>query len=362
MSNLRDYSHYVSDCLAGISDSDVGQQLPVASRERLTEAKRLADQLSEMLDRINAEVVSLEQAPNESSQAMQTFWDALPAGVLREKSPQLQELRERSEMLTQLYRAGIDVVEIHKLSAKEIDISRRIGDAFGQFHRIWDRFKLAISKGGSEIETRVGFSHEALRFFTILRDTGVVSSFQTEWYTFSDKTWRDIPVAKLRRLTKQGNPVRFHFQFDSAYRGLITGHWFNGYACDALEDQLRRLEVDYEVYPLLKYTCRGSTALTRGEFDILARIGPQRLVFECKSGRLSGAHDNFPALIAHEKALEEIFRGSRLEKAWSILIYNSFLTERAEVDQALAGTDIRAIPISDMRGQIIDLVNELSAG
>jgi hypothetical protein len=198
MSNLKDYSRYVSDRLAEMGDSDAGQQLPVASRERLTEAKRLADQLSELLDRINAEVVSLEQMPNESVQATRMFWESLPAGLLREKSPQLRELRERSEMLTQLYRAGIDVVEIHKLSAKEIDISRRIGDAFGQFHRIWDRFKLAISKGESEIETRVEFSHEALRFFTVLRDTGVVSSFQTEWYTFSDKTWRDIPVAKLR--------------------------------------------------------------------------------------------------------------------------------------------------------------------
>ncbi|MGH8165445.1 MAG: hypothetical protein ACREP1_14040, partial [Rhodanobacteraceae bacterium] len=129
MSNLRDYSHYVSARLAGIIESALGQKLPVASKERLTEAKVLADQLSGALDRINAEVISLEETPNESGQTTQTLWEPLPAGLLREKSPQLRELREGSEMLTELYRAGIDVVEIHKLSAKEIDISRRIGDA-----------------------------------------------------------------------------------------------------------------------------------------------------------------------------------------------------------------------------------------
>ena len=46
-----------------------------------------------------------------------------------------------------------------------------------------------------------------------------------------------------------------------------------------------------------------------------------------------------------------------LAKGLSILDYNPYLTERAEVDQQLASSDIEAIPIDDMRGRIIELVD-----
>ena len=360
MSNLQELSQKIGSSLKAILDGVVGQRLAKTNKDRLLEARDLANNLSSLLAAINDEVISLEQAEPDTSDTARNHWEKLAPGILRGNSPEFAALRKNSEMLTQLFRSGIDIGQITKLSPAQLNISRRIGDQFGEFHRIWDRFKMSISSGKTEVETKVEFVDEALLFFKILQDTHVIHGYEIEVFTFRDRTWAKLPIQKIRHLKNRHNPLLFRFEFDTGYYPLITGHWFNGYVYDALNDQLRRLEVEYELYPLVTYTSRASTALSKGEFDILARIGDQRLVIECKSGRLRSPNRNdFPSLIERERALSEILIRTRLAKGLFILVYNPFLTDTAEVDQELASTDIETIPINDMRGRVIDLVTQL---
>lgn len=361
MKNLQEVSRDITVSLDTILDGPVGQQLAKANRDRIIEARDAADRLSKMLTSINDQVISLAQKDPEPAQSARSYWEGLPTGVWRGDSGEIGQLRERSETLTEFYRAGIDIWQITKLSEQQLAISRRIGENFGRFHRMWDRFRFAVSKGRHEVETKVEFVDEAHAFIKALQSTNLIGPTDLEIFSFRDEAWTKLPIQRIKRVNDRQHPIRFRIEIDPAHQPLITGHWFNGFAYDILNDQLRRMGVEYELYPLVMYTSRVNTALSRGEFDILARIGDQRLVIECKSGRLiSERRNDFPNLIERERALSEILVRTRLARGLFILVYNPFLTPRAEVDQELADSDIEAIPIDDMRGRIIDLVQSLS--
>jgi hypothetical protein len=361
MKNLPELSRDISSSLNTILEGVVGQQLAKAGRDRIIEARNAADQLAAMLSSINDEIVSLDVRESEPTDSARGFWESLAPGVWRGDSQEIRQLREKSTTLSEFYRAGIDVSQITKLSDHQLAISRNIGDKFGRFHWMWDQFKFAVSKGRSEIESRVEIVDEAALFFKTLENKKVIRRFDLEIFSWRERAWVSVAVKTIQRLKNGQTPLRIRFDFDAAYQPLITGHWFNGYVYDALDDQLRRLGVEYEIYPLVTYTSHVNTALSRGEFDILARIGGQRLVIECKSGRLiTDRRNDFPNLIERERALSEMLVRTRLAQGLFILVYNPYLTDRAEVDQELASTEIQAIPIDDMRGRIIDLVNNLS--
>jgi hypothetical protein len=361
MKNLHDLSRDITSSLTTILNGVVGQQLAKANRDRLAQARDLAGELSAMLSSINDGIISLDQKDDVPTESARDYWETLPPGVLRGDSAQIAQLREKSETLTQFYRAGIDIGQITKLSDHQLMISRNIGDNFGRFYRMWDRFKIAVSNNRHEMETKVEFVDEAQLFLKTLQSGNVIGRAHFEIFSIRENGWAKLPIQRIQRLHNRQTPLRFRFEFDFSYQQLITGHWFNGYAYDALKDQLHRLGVEYELYPLVTYTSRVNTALSRGEFDILARIGDQRLVIECKSGRLiTDRRNDFPALIEREKALSEMLLRTRLAQGHFILIYNPYLTDRAEVDQELASYNIEAIPIDDMRGRIIDLVNSLT--
>ena len=363
MKNPAEHAQKIVSSLSAVIDGPVGKQLVGSNKQRLSDAQTLAARLCAELQAINAEVISLDMPDTDSGSAAREIWQKLPAGVVRDPSPQMEKLRNASETLNELYQAGFDIIEIQKLSKKQLDVSRRIGDDFKEIHHVWDRFKLAIARNENFVSSSVEHIDEAVRFFAILRDEQIIAGFSPQLFAYRDKRWIDLPPARIRTVRNRQSPVRVAFDFDRSFSGLITGHWFNGYVYDALNDQLRRMKVDYELYPLLRYRCRVNTALARGEFDILARIGRQRLIVECKSGRLqvTDDRDDFRALVETERALEERFAKTRLARGLFILVYNPFLTPTADVDQQLATTDIRAVPIDDMRGNVIDLVNELSA-
>lgn len=360
MPNLAAAAQNISASLSRVL-TGVGRQLPKTGKDRLAEAIRVADQLQSILTAINAEVITLEEAPVDPGKEARNIWERLPAGIVKGNTRAFEQLRGRSETLSELYKAGIDITEIQKLSPEQIKISTRIGEDFARIHSVWDRFKFCAGKTDSPFETKVEFARETNRFFRILRDAGVVESYETRLFVFRDKTWVKRPVDKLHYASR-ANPVRFDFKMNRSYCALINGHWFNGYVYEVLRDQLDRMHVDYELYPLVRYTCGGNAALARGEFDILARIGRQRLVVECKSGRLqANGRDDLQTLIRTGEALEQRFAATRLARGLFILVYNPFLSPTAEVDQALAESDIQTIPITDMRGRVIDLVKELSA-
>ena len=361
MKNLQEFSREITSSLNTILDGVVGQQLAKAGRERLVAARHIADQLSIMLGSINDEIISLDQKESGAAQSARNYWETLPPGVLRGDSPEIAQLREKSETLTEFYRAGIDIGQITKLSDQQLALSRNIGDNFGRFYRMWDRFKIAVANSRSEVETKVEFVDEAQLFLKTLQSANVIGRAHFEIFSIRENGWAKVPLQRIQRIHNRQTPLRVCFEFDFSYQPLITGHWFNGYAYDALNDQLHRLGVEYELYPLVTYTSRVNTALSRGEFDILARIGDQRLVIECKSGRLiTDRRNDFPALIEREQALSEILLRTRLAQGHFILIYNPYLSDRAEVDQELASSNIEAIPIDDMRGRVIDLVKSLT--
>jgi hypothetical protein len=360
MGNIAEGAQNISTALTNLLDGGVGRQLPKAGKDRLLEAKALADQLYTSLVAINDQVITLEETPTDTGKEARDVWQRLQPGPIKGDSRAFQQLRERSETLTELYKAGIDITEIYKLSPKQIDISKRIGAEFGRFHRVWDRFKLlTATKDHPAYETKAEVVDETERFFRILRDTGVITAFKIQLLRARDE-WVDCAVDRVRRADRR-NPVRVCFSMDRSYCALLNGHWFNGYVYEVLCDQLRRMDVDYELYPLVKYRCDGNAALARGEFDILARIGRQRLVVECKSGRLqANGRNDFPMLMETERALEHRFAATRLTRGLFILVYNPFLTRTEDVDQELATSDIRTIPITDMRGRVIDLAQELA--
>lgn len=100
-----------------------------------------------------------------------------------------------------------------------------------------------------------------------------------------------------------------------------------------------------------------SQKLSAKQIEISKRIGD-----ECKAGRLqANDRDDFQVLIGTGQALEQRFAATRLDRGLFILVYNPFLSPTVEVDQGLAESDVRTIPITDMRGKVIDLVKELSA-
>jgi hypothetical protein len=360
MDSLPESAKQLASSLSAILQS-VGRRLPERNRARLKEATERAEELSLLLDSIHKEVVSLEASAAHNGEAAREYWNSLPAGILKGTSPELAALRERSETLTELYRSGIDIGQITKLSPRELKISKRIGDNFERFREEWDRFKIAISANRNEITTDVGHIGAAMQFFRTLLETGVVHSYETELYSYKEKKWVRLPVAQIQRIEYQGHPVRVQFEFDVADRPLITGHWFNGYVYDALNDQLGRLGIDYELYPLVTYTSRVNTALSRGEFDLLGRIGNQRLIVECKSGRIrSMKRDDFPALVEMEEALGQILARTRLRQGLFVLVYNPYLVQPDEVERKLSATAMLRIPVNDMRGRIIDLVRDVA--
>src|ERR1044072_2730497 len=288
------------------------------------------------------------------------YWESLPPGVIRAGTATFDDRKENSQTISDLHRAAIDILQIIKFGPKALSFASAMGTNFRRFQESWQRFKILITDHQDVFETNVERFPEAADFFRELKRFGVVNDY---WTAFKkDKNWILSDVRRLRQIRDPDVRIGFRFDFVPERRGLITGHWFNAYAYDVLSDQLRRLEADFEIYPLVSYRASGNVSLAKGEIDVVARVGGQILVIECKSGRIrqDGDIDMFEMIRQKFDDLKHIFASARLSNFTFILLFNPFLVEPKQVTENFDNNEIISIGIDDLRGKIIDLTTNLA--
>jgi hypothetical protein len=362
--NLLDSALKLKEMFRSLMEADAVLHLSPARKSDLQAMAKKADEIMEALTAFDEHVLSLRTITEEAHRfsANREYWETLPSGLIKGGSPEFMELQKNSETITDLYRAAIDIQQIVKFSAEEIELAVSIGNDFRKFHEVWRQLKVAIARRQDLIETRVDAISEIAPFFSLLRKFGVVARYATAVRPRGSRTWVARDLQHIRHEREKDMPLCVKFEFAEAARNLIMGHWFNGYAHEVLQDQLKRLQADFEIYPLVSYKSSANVSLAKGEIDILARIRDHILVMECKSGPIhteSGVNE-FREILRKFSALKEIFLKTRLAKFTFILVYNPFAVNEAAVRANVDSEKFTAISIDDLRGKIIDMIPALT--
>jgi hypothetical protein len=363
--NLIEAGEKVRLLLTELMQSEAVQNLAATPKMALEKVSEKLDSLMTDLETINQNYLDLRRTTEETKHLQENlvYWENLAPGRIRSRTPEFLELKQNSATITELFRAAIDIEQVIKFSDSEIEFAKGMGDRFRKFQQIWQVFKAEIARGGNGVETIVAEVTEVAAFFGLLKRFGIITGYSTAIHAYQDNTWVDRPIGVIKQVPHKNTRVGFGFTFVTEARGLITGDWFNAYAYELLQDQLKRLEVDFEIYPMVSYKSAANVSLSKGEIDVLARINDHILVVECKSGRIrdDASIAGFDTIIGKFEALKRIFEKSRLPKFTFILVYNPFLVNPNELARKFTGGEIIPIGIDDLRGKIIDFIQALAA-
>ena len=241
----------------------------------------------------------------------------------------------------------------------EINLAKDMVRDFHQIERPWSKFKKAVNQNQSEFETMLRYTQPTKELFDILKKYRVILDYQVGIFFKKSDKWEELDFKKIRFLNPSAT-VKFVYTFEPKFKNFITGNWFNAYVYQALADQFNRLDVDYEIYPLVSYNSTANAKLSNGEIDALARIDKKILFVECKSGWLLNDRTNQIREIKESREkVKEICHATRFADYNFMLVYNSLSNPPEEINKAFAGTDIFTIEITDLRGKIIDFVGKL---
>jgi hypothetical protein len=360
--NLIEAAEKLGSMLQQLLKSSTVDSLPSARKVELEGIGEKIKVIVADLKAVDQSFLDLRRSTEEKKNLAKNlaYWENLPAGAIRAGTPGFDELRENSKTISDLHRAAIDISQIIKFGPNALSFASAMGTNFQRFQESWQRFKTLIADHQDLFETDAGRVLEAAGFFRELKRFGVVSDYSTAFR--KDRRWIEADISRLKQIRDPDVRVGFRFGFVEGRRGLITGHWFNAYAYEVLSDQLKRLEADFEIYPLVSYRASGNVALARGEIDVVARIGSQILVIECKSGRIRRDVDidMFEMIRQKFDDLKHIFASARLSNFTFVLVFNPFLVDPQQVTENFDNKGIISIGIDDLRGKIIDLTPALS--
>jgi hypothetical protein len=359
--NLIEAAEKLGSTLERLLKSDAADRLPSARKSELDGIAEKIRVVIADLKSVDENFLDLKRSTEEKKSLAKNlaYWESLPPGVIRGQTPEFEALKENSETISDLYRVAIDISQIVKFGPEELKFASKLGDNFQRFQGFWQELKRLITERDNILETNARALADAAAFFRALKDFGVINEYTTAFK--KEKRWIELDIPKLRQIRGPDTRVGFRFDFVEQTRGLLTGHWFNAYAYEVLQDQLKRLEADFEIYPLVSYRASGVFS-AKGEIDVVARIGNQILVIECKSGRIrQDANGNgFDMIREKFDELKQIFSRARLSNFTFILVFNPFLVETAQVRANFDDKEIIAIGIDDLRGRIIDFIGALS--
>lgn len=201
------------------------------------------------------------------------------------------------------------------------------------------------------------------RFLALLKQRKVITGFRFLSAKFQGKTqtWTEADLAVLRKLP-ENHPCVFEFDgFDRSHQSFLTGHWFNAYAYTVFEDQLKRLDSDYEIYPRVEFEHATGGRTTKGDFDVIINIGRRLLLVECKSGRIDREHgrDDFAEIVEKTDMLKKAFSSTRIADHTFLLLFNPDANEPQAIRDYFAARSIEAVTPAEIRTVVIDKIRDV---
>jgi hypothetical protein len=363
MANLLLQMEDVLKLLKTVIDSETGKHLPSKNKNILDETLQTTEELFSRLKDINEAIIDLTNIKDNRKNWSENleFWNNLPSGAIRAGTEQYDQLKEHSSTIQDFYKASIDISEIIKFDKTEMDLANDMVRDFQRIERSWSDFKKALNRGRYEFETIIRHYSNIRELFGILKKHKVIYDYEIGIFVIKENKWDVLDVKKAQFIRNPNTKLKFIYTLNPDYENFITGNWFNAYVYQALSEQFKRLDVDYEIYPLVSYSSTVSARLSRGEIDVLARIGKKFLFVECKSGFLFNERSNqIKEIIESREKVGEICDATRISDYGFMLVYNSIANEPARINNAFENTDIMTIEITDLQGKVIDFVRNLN--
>ncbi len=361
MANILQKTDDVLKLFKSIVESETVKNLPPNSIKTLNLSFENTQNLVKELNYINENVIDLTKfdGDQQSRSNIPTYWDNLPDGAIRIQTDEYEGLKNLSSTIKEFYKAAIDISEIVKFSNVELALSEDMVRDFKTIERSWSELKKAVSQSKSEFETIARHCPKMYELFEILKKHRVVLDYQTGAYIYGKNKWEQIDSKKVRYFKNPNTKIKFVYTFDWDYKNLFTGRWFEAHVYQTLSDQFRRLGVDYEIYPLVTYSSTANAKLSRGEIDVLARVGKKFIFVECKSGWLERGNV-IRGIIENREKVREICNATRINDYSFMLVYNSLANDPKTVKKEFEEKGVFTIEITDLRGKIIDFVRDLN--
>lgn len=335
-------------------------------REKVLSALDKTNEIIAALEDIHVNNVPLDIKDGDGNLAQNLeCWKSTTPGVLKAGTPAYQSLISNSETLKALYATGIDLPSITKFSDQEIKLAKGLGDRFQEFYAPLRDFAASLNhhpRKAGKISSNV--QHAALndRFFGMLKEFGVVDDYAISLFLIKSNKWVNLDFNRLPYLKGKTNRIRIDYALSNTqYQDLIRGHWFNAYAYYVIDDHLERNQFDYEIYTRVSYTAPADIIRSAGDFDIIAMVGSQVLLVECKSGELKkdAERDDFVKIIEKTKGVKKVFDYTKNDYSYIfLLIYNDFANTPEELSKHLEGTEIKPVKPDQIRGTVIELFSK----
>lgn len=347
--------------------SERNQSLAPKPRQSLEHAIQLAEQFSTHLKFISENYVDLKSVDDNQKALLKNveYWNKLSAGNL--KGAELEELiLKHSETLKSLYQAAIDILQICKFGDDELKLAADIGDNFVKFSGGCHLVKLSVTNSSYEILTKLEKGESIAAFLDLMVKRQIIKNYAFSLRVFErDKSpgWKEMPfLAAWRNNQLHGNhPVLFEIQgFDSKYRKFITGNWFNAFAYVVFNDQLRRMDLDYEIYTLVNFQSKSAGRVSTGDFDLILKVENRLFLVECKSGRLleNEGRDDYNEIIRKTETVKSAFESTRVSEYTFLLLCNPAVVDPKEASARLSESNIRVVTPDEIRGFVVDLLKK----
>lgn len=352
MANPIDTAKTLLDLLGRVRDD-----IAMAPKWR-TEVEQMAQATEDIVRRlghIHENIVPLDLADGVTQHVQNAeFFRSLPGGRVTKGSPEYERLLTQSATLRELYQAGFDIPDLTKFSDEELKLAGELGSNFRDWHEPWSGFRNSLQHGDSYRMPPARFARQWANFLGALRRWNVISEWDSFFKDFKKNEFVAVPVNRLAHM-HANQQTRFEWTKQAGdYDELIKGNWFSAFAYAIVSDHLERLNTDYEIYTLVRYSAPPEVIRSAGDLDVVARAGSKILMIECKSGSLKEAdrRNDFSSIIEKAEALRRVFvqAGSEIKDYEFWLIYNPYADGAEAVPQRLEGSGIVPVRPEDIRG------------
>jgi hypothetical protein len=241
-------------------------------------------------------------------------------------------------------------------------LAKGLGDRFQEFYSPLRDFAASLNhhpRKAGKVSSNVQHAALNAKFFGMLKDYGVIDDYGISLFLHKSNKWVDLDFDRLPYLKGKTNRIRIDYMLSNLeYQDLIRGHWFNAYAYYVIDDHLERNQFDYEIYTRVSYTAPADIIRSAGDFDIIAMVGSQVLLVECKSGEMKNdnGRDDFVKIIEKTEGVKKVFDCTKNNYSYVfLLIYNHFANSPEELSEHLEGTGIQPVKPDRIRGTVIEL-------
>lgn len=325
------------------------------AKEGLSEARALLEESLRSLAITERYIVFGEdKKPNVAP----TLYEGLPTGQVSLKD-KVDSLVKESQILGPLYKQGFTFNSLYKFSDGEVSLAEAIGD---KFIKLSGPLRALRSPKRDEKDDRFTIAfpeRDDVAFIELLKLNGRFKFVDIKALKFKAKDGHYFPLkSTMESKVKSDQTGIFSFKFTSGTaRSIILGDWMTSYVYGIVKDQLRRMDIESELYAKLSYRAPGDVIAHSSDFDVISRYGDSVIMFECKSGRLTP--ENAPAIIrkAEELAAALNPRISGGQTFESHLVYDPFVNDPDEVRALFDASDINVLAPSDVRRLVIDVIS-----